>query len=112
MRFIGGFGLFSFSEVYNTTGILAQQCAYALGRAHFLVSMDDIVLHSLAGDPESIVSSRLRRWFFSDLNLSAYGCTRVVCNAGEREIWVLYPSGSSTVLTGPSCGILGLILGR
>jgi hypothetical protein len=98
MRFVGGFIKFAFGQVYDNVGILAQQCAVPFKRAHFLVTLDDIVLHALAGDPESLIETRLRRWFFANLEPTAYSITKVVKVSGKREIWVMFPKLGSTVI--------------
>lgn len=96
MRLAGVPFIFSFHQRFPQSGILAQQCAALVLNRHFVVTGDDIVLHDLS-NIQSIADLRTRRWFFKNLNRSSAGITRTVVHETNKEVWILFPTGDSSV---------------
>ena len=92
--------VFSFREASQTIGALSQRCIQEFYRQHLVVGQNDIVLFD-GMRPRSIISKRLRKWFFGLLSGEFYGQTQVTVNYPKREIWVCFveegaPSGYLT----------------
>lgn len=96
MQFIGGSFIFRFYEILLSQGILAPRCVKEFFRRHFVVGSNDIVLFD-GQRAESIISGRLRRWFF---NRSLSGANKlytfVLPNFPRREMWVCFVEEGST----------------
>ena len=97
MRYIGYPYIFSFQKLFSSIGLLAQGCVQEFLGRHFVVTMDDIVVHA-GGQVESIISHKLRRWLFQNLNPEAVGVARTAKFDQHHEIWFAFPYGNTTVL--------------
>jgi hypothetical protein len=78
-------------------GILNTRCLAEFDGQHFVVDRNDIYIHGGSGGIKSIANFKVRDFFFNDVNQSAIDKVYVQRNSRNDEIWVHYPSGSSTV---------------
>ncbi len=83
--------IFRFYPIYKTLGLLAQGCAIELEGKHFVVSERDIVIHDAANEPESLLETKLRNWFYKTLDPTHYDRMRVCYYPRNREVWVMFP---------------------
>lgn len=95
MSYIGPPYIFAFSRRFSQSGIIAQDCVQQFKNLHFVVTLDDIIVHN-GSSQESIISGRLRRWLFSNINPDSYRVSRTVIHNQNKEIWFLFPYGSTT----------------
>jgi len=94
MEFIGGEFVFGFRKLFTDSGLLAQDCALQFQNRHFVVTQSDIIIHD-GTSIQSVVSARVRKDFFRNLNDPAADLTTVIPNPLDDEIWVCYAAGSS-----------------
>jgi hypothetical protein len=77
-------------------GILNQGCFAEFDGKHLVVDRNDIYIHAGSGSIESVANTRMRDYFFDNLNKSASDNVTVRRNAKNDEIWICYPKGSNT----------------
>jgi hypothetical protein len=80
-------------------GILNTDCVCEFDGNHFVVDRNDIYTHNGSGSIQSLADFRIKKYFFSSLNKSALDKVYVVKNPFNKEIWLCYPKGSSTLCT-------------
>lgn len=98
MDYVGGVPTFSFRRGLFSQGAIGGQCVASFGEnqeMHFVVSTDDIFVHN-SQTPTSILSQRLRRWLFSQIDPTYYGRSFVVNNPVYDEVWFCYPEMGAT----------------
>lgn len=97
--------IFNFFHPFDSSGILSQRCCVSFRKAsgpnmHFVVTHDDFVIHDLTR-LQSVADQSIRRWFFANLDSSAYQVTHTIHLKTNKEIWVLFPrAGSGLTCTG------------
>ena len=97
MRFVGGTQVFEFRRLPGNYGMLTQGCAVDTPKGHVVLSAGDVILHN-GGEPQSIVSGRLRSWLF-DTQIDPTNVSKcfVSANPARSEVWICYPNvGQST----------------
>lgn len=83
---------------YSTSyGILNTDCVTEFEGKHFVVDNNDIYVHNGSGNIETVADSRVKRYFFRNLNRSYIDKVHVVKNIFYKEIWINYPKGNSSV---------------
>jgi hypothetical protein len=95
MQFIGPPLIWRFWEIFDTSGILAQQCCEEFFGKHFVVTQDDVIVHD-GQQPQSVADARVRRFLFSDISSSNYDKSFVVHKREDKEMWFCYPQSGST----------------
>jgi len=78
-------------------GILNTDCVCEFDGSHFVVDKNDIYTHNGSGNIQSLAEFRIKSYFFDNLNKSQLDKVYVVKNIYNKEIWICYPKGSSTV---------------
>ena len=78
-------------------GILSQGCFAEFEGKHFVVDRNDIYIHSGSGGIESVANTRIKDYFFNNLNKSKSDKVIVKKNSKAGEIWVCYPKGSNSL---------------
>jgi len=81
----------------KTHGILNTDCVVEFDGNHFVVDNNDIYVHNGSGKIDSVADSRIKDYFFSNLNKAAVDKVHVVRDKYYKEIWVVYPKGTSSV---------------
>lgn len=98
MSYVGGVPVFNFTRGLFSQGAIGPACVAAFGEKqemHFVVSTDDVFVHN-GQSPESIVSQRLRKWLFSQIDPGNYARSFVVANPVYDEVWFCYPERGAT----------------
>lgn len=98
MSYVGGIPTMAFNRGVFTQGALAAYCVANFGEQqemHFVVSTDDVFVHN-GQAPTSIVSQRLRKWLFNEIDVNYYNRSFVVANPVHDEIWFCYPERGAT----------------
>lgn len=97
MRFIGGTQVFEFRRLPGNYGMLTQGCAVDTPKGHVVLAAGDVILHN-GGEPQSIVSGRLKSWLFdTQIDPTNVGKCFVSANPSRSEVWICYPNvGQST----------------
>jgi hypothetical protein len=96
-RLSGTSDVFYFNRVFDTVGILGQDCAAQFLGKHFVVTTEDVVVHDGA-TVKSVIDGRLRKWLFSVLSSTAYHLSRVVPFYEDREMWFFFTQSGGAVL--------------
>ena len=99
MQLTGSSDIFGFRRLFDTSGILAQRCVVPFRKGsgpsmHFVAAQDDVIIHD-GVRLQSVMDSALRRWFFANLDTSAYFVTHCVHFRRNAEIWLMFPSVGS-----------------
>jgi len=95
MQYVGGVEVFRFPGIFDSFGMLAKRCAveYAKGN-HAVFAQGDLITHN-AQSWESIVSGRMRRWIFNQLDANNFPKSFVVSNPNAMEVWFCFPTAGS-----------------
>ena len=96
MTYIGGQYIFQFRRLPGEAGMLARGCACITPQGHVVLTAGDVVMHNGAGTT-SILTGKMRRWLFAQIDTTYYARAFVVSNPSLNEAWVCFPtSGNST----------------
>jgi hypothetical protein len=93
MEYIGGQQIFSFKRIPGNYGMLARGCAAVTPKGHVVLANGDIVLVDGFGEPQSLLTGRLKRWLFqTQIDSTYYARSCVAADPAKNEVWVGYPS--------------------
>lgn len=99
MRFVGGQNVFAFDLLFDDVFCLGQDCVVPVpgpqGARHFVLGRYDIVLHDGVTTPQSVLESRVRKWFVNNLNPEWQQRSFCMLDPVNREAWACIPTGSS-----------------
>jgi hypothetical protein len=98
LRFIGGTNVFAPDLLFGF-GILATRCwcQFDGGNRHFVVTPDDIIIHSgTVSSVERPFESRYKSAFFADLDVDHFSNTFCFENPAFKEVWLCYPQSGQT----------------
>lgn len=95
MQWVGGVDIFRFTALFRNVGAAGKNCAveYLTGR-HFVLGKDDLFIHD-GQTITSVARGKLRKWFYSDMNLTYASRAHVTMDMENAEVWVCYPSGTA-----------------
>lgn len=101
LKFVGGRELFAPELLQTTSGLLTSKCAAAFnkGSQHFVVTSDDVIVHSGTRDATSIVDGVLRKFLFNDMDSTSRLNSFVFDNPAYKEVWFAYPEAGATYPT-------------
>lgn len=100
MEYIGGNDVFAFKRIPGNFGALARGCIANTPKGHLVLANGDLVLHNGYGEPESIISSRLKKWLFqTQIDSVYYKRSFLASNPMQNEVWICYPEPGQTVCT-------------
>lgn len=88
--------IWSFRRLPGDVGALARGCVASIPQGHVVLTSGDVILHAGQG-PQSIISGRLRRWLFSNIDTTTYKRSFVVANPPRNEVWVCVPLAGDAV---------------
>lgn len=96
MQFIGGEFVFRFYKIFDNIGIMSRRCAAEFfSGQHFVLSLDDIVVHD-GQQATSLVDKRFRRAFFGSLDPAKYVRNFVAMDWVNNEVWAcVVPQGGT-----------------
>jgi len=86
---------FRFDRVTTVMGILAPRCAKEFNKMHFLVGNNDIVVFD-GQRVQSVTRSRVRRWFYQNLDPAYSRRVFVVADYVFHEMLVCFPQQGTT----------------
>lgn len=90
MNYVGGRSIFDIDSLYPDIGLFARECVKPFRGGHFMVTADDIVIHT-AGTPRSILTGRQRTTLFGTIDTTFKSRSFVVVNQPKSEVWFCYP---------------------
>ncbi len=98
VRYVGGIDILATDLLLKDSGILAPHCvsAFKKGTAHFVVSQDDILVHQGTKSADSVISKRLRRKIFNEMDQSNYAASFCIEDTENKEVWFCYPTTGQT----------------
>jgi hypothetical protein len=97
LQYVGGNTIFRSFRLPGNYGALSQNCVAQTPIGHVILTPGpDLVVHN-GGEPQSVLSGRMRRWLSASID--APNCTKsfVVANLGADEVWVCYPTEAGCV---------------
>jgi hypothetical protein len=95
MSYIGGNDIFSFTQIFKTSGLLSTGCVAEVLGKHICLTSGDVVAHN-EGAIESIVNKRMQKWLFNQIDATNYDYSHVVPNYPKNEVWICFPSNGAT----------------
>lgn len=97
MRYIGGRLVFAFDNVFGTTGTISPRGVGIIDKraAHAVWTQNDIIVHT-GVEPVSILTRRLRRALFSELDPQNFLNSFVFIWPQRNEAWFCYPTVGAT----------------
>ena len=98
MQFIGPPNIFRFSKVSDTFGLLARNCVVSTPAGQLALTGGDVVLVNGSG-VRSIVTNRMRRWLFSNIDAANRARCFVAANPKRNEVLVCFPELGETLCT-------------
>jgi len=98
MTYIGGAFIWQFQRIPGSYGALAAGCMVDTPVGHVVLTPGDVVTHR-GGEPESIITGRLKRWLFSTINSSYYTRSFVATNPAKNEVWICFPADNNVTCT-------------
>lgn len=91
--------IFDFETLYESSGILAARCMTQTpkGDMHFVATADDIIVHDGSQtQPQSVLSKRMRRYLFAQLDSTNYINSFAFMHSSKEECWFCYPENGQT----------------
>ena len=98
MSYIGGQYIFNFRKLPGEAGMLARGCACVIPSGHLVLTAGDVIVHNGQG-PTSILTGRLRKWLFDNMDANYFGRSFVVSNPAYNEAWICFPTTGSIACT-------------
>ena len=98
MQYIGQPFIWNFQRLPGDVGMLARGCAVATPQGHVVLTAGDVILHNGQG-PQSLLTGRMRRWMFNNIDSTAYKRAFVTANPNKNEVWICFPAVGATVCT-------------
>lgn len=97
MRFIGGQDIMGFDLLLNS-GVLNTHCAALIdsGKRHFVVTPDDVLVHSGTRDVVYPLEGKDKRYLFNDIDATNYLNAFAFDNPAYEEAWFAYPTSGQT----------------
>jgi hypothetical protein len=97
VRYVGGIDILATDLLLKDSGILSTHCVtgYNKGVGHFVVSQDDMLVHQGTKQAESVVSKRLRRKIFNEMDTANYAASFCVEDTENKEVWFVYPTAGN-----------------
>lgn len=100
MEYVGGQFVFSVKRLPGNFGMLARGCGAITPKGHLVLGNGDIFLCDGVNEPQSILTGRMKRTFFTSELDSEYSTRSfVVSNPSRNEVWVCYPPVGETTCT-------------
>ena len=96
LHLASGGGATRVDDLNRGRGVLATNCVAEFNGQLFVVDRNDVYVTSGSGQTRSVIDEKMKSYFFNNLNPAHYTNTFVVNNLAEDEIWVCYPTQTST----------------
>lgn len=100
MTFIGGAQKWKVANIFESSGILALNCAcpFDEGSQHFVMTQDDLIIHN-GQTKQSILTKRFRKWLQANISSSSYKNSFVFQDSTASECSFCFPTEGSTYAT-------------
>lgn len=98
MQFVGGRNIFKIDPLYTDVGLFARDCVKAFRGKHFVVTTDDIIIHS-GGAYTSLLTERQRIALFERIDTTYRSRSFVMPNYSKNEMWFCYPEAGQILPT-------------
>lgn len=97
MRFTGGIYVMNIFPIFNTSGMLTQDCVCSFGEPaqHFVFTGEDVITHD-GQQRVSVVDKKMRRWIVQNIDPNNYANSFVAPNLDNNEIWICIPLVGAT----------------
>lgn len=98
MQHIGGTFIFKFTQIFTTSGILAQGCVqpFSNGAGHVVATRDDMIIHE-GSNPTSVLDRRWRRFLQNNMDPDNFDRSFMQVNPLESEAWFCFPTVGQTL---------------
>ena len=90
MQWIGGQEIFRVDPLFREFGLLTRRCVKQFFGRHIVWSAGDIVMHD-GVQAQSIITRKMRRWLFSNIDADNYSTCFMVPNYPSDELWFCFP---------------------
>lgn len=92
MQFVQGNDIFAFRRLPGNFGMLARGCGANTPKGHVVLAAGDLVLHQGQGEPQSLLTGKLKRWLFqTQIDSVNYKRCFLTANPTKNEVWICYP---------------------
>ncbi|WP_375292305.1 hypothetical protein [Sphingomonas melonis] len=96
MDFVGGDLIYSFTKLFDESGVINPNCVVQVGGLHYVFDRNDIYVHD-GVSPKSIADSKTREFIFNALDSARSGLCFVSHDARLSEIRFHYPSSDRLI---------------
>ncbi len=93
-KYVGGNNVFNFRKVQSTSGALTRRSVCDVNGMHLAVTDGDIVLTD-GNTRRSIGESRIKDWFFNQLDQTNYPNTFCAYNRAQHEVLIGFPTAAA-----------------
>lgn len=97
-RYVGGNTVFAFHKVQSASGALCSRSVCDINGQHFVVSDGDILLTD-GTNRRSVGESKVKDWFFNQLDQDFYRNTFCSYNRGQDEVLIGFPESGNEFCT-------------
>lgn len=95
MTFQGQPFIWNFQRLPGDIGALARGCVANTPNGHVVLTSGDVIIHQGQG-PTSILTARMRRWLFNQIDAQTYEVSFVCTNPWRNECWICFPEQGQT----------------
>lgn len=90
--------IWNFQRLPGDVGAMARGCIANTPNGHVVLTSGDVIIHQGQG-PTSILSGRMRKWLFSQIDSQYYAASFVCTNPWRNEVWICFPEQGQTTCT-------------
>lgn len=93
MQYVGGSSVMSITPMNKFGGVYSRHCVVPInikGEKHFVVTKDDVIIHD-GMTAQSVITLRMRRWLFQQIDVTHYQRLHCVHNSSRAEVWIVIP---------------------
>ena len=90
--------VFSARQLFKTIGILATNCVIEWRGAHYVATVDDIIVHD-GQSAKSLLDRRARRQLFNEIDPSTFQLSFMTLNSLTNEVIFCYPTQGTSYAT-------------
>ncbi|MGL4232949.1 MAG: hypothetical protein ACRCWJ_16405 [Casimicrobium sp.] len=95
LQFVGGQDVFRTYQIDPSYGMLARGCAAQFPGGHVVLGNGDVYVHS-GQAPQPILTNRMRKWLFGNLDAQFFQRSFVASNPELNEAWICFPEPGSS----------------
>lgn len=96
MQAVNSSAIFTFAPLFRNQGVFGKNCAveFQSGK-HLVLGKDDVFVHDGVAIT-SILEGRVKKDLYANMDKTYADHSYVVLNAGNKEVWVCYPTTGNT----------------